>query len=69
MRHAIIAGSLLAPATALAHPGHGLAADGTAPLLHVLTTPEHALLLVGVPLLVAGAVALARRIAAGGDDV
>lgn len=69
MKKAILAGALLAPAPALAHPGHGLAADTHAELLHILTTPGHALLLFGVPLVVAGVIVLARHIMAGGDDV
>lgn len=42
----VLLGALLAPATALAHPGHGeTAPDGW---LHYLTEPAHVMLLVAL---------------------
>jgi hypothetical protein len=55
---------------AFAHPGHAVAPGTLAELSHLLTAPDHVLLLVGAPLLLlAGAAVLALRAHAGGDDV
>jgi hypothetical protein len=60
MRYALssLTAALLAPATAIAHPGHGAEGLGHT-LLHYLTEPTHA----GVAVLGAAGVALAIRAA------